>query len=259
MKALQTPTVLFVLAHVLECVRGWCIGIGQNPTFNGRPRVEQMDDLTSVKISWDGIVDYIECADNFLISYWVKGSPHDYELTKFLPTSASSTVIPDIKINVPYVYQVIAREQKGILGIDYNRSPHVPFTITRSNIHRPSSTPDKVDADDHLLIRSDDVVSPSQSGEQPDPDDGIEEPTLGEIGKRIKEEDLRAIWEKETRDKNVYTVVGSVIGCLIFIIIAAGLTYQVIKRQRQKKTLAQDDGEGNATYDRMDENCACNS
>lgn len=77
MKALQTPTVLFVLAHVLECVRGWCIGIGQNPTFTGRPRVEQMEDLASVKISWDGIVDYIECADNFLISYWVKGkSPH---------------------------------------------------------------------------------------------------------------------------------------------------------------------------------------
>lgn len=253
--------MVLALTHVVGCAWGWCIGIGQNPTFTGPPRVEQMEDLSSVKVSWDGIVDYLQCADNFLVSYWIKGAPHDYELTKFLPTSASSTVIPGIKINVPYVYQVIAREQKGILGIDYNRSPHVPFTITRSNIHRPTARPDDV------VSRSDDVVSttassgaeaaePSQEGGSPG-SDGIEEPTLGEIAERIKEE--KAIWEQENKHKNVYTVVGSVIGCLIFIILAAGLIYQVIKRQRLKRTLAEEDGEGNATYDRMDENCECNS
>ena len=56
------------------------------------------------------------------------------------------------------LFQVIARENKGILGIDYNRSPHVPFTITRRNIHRPTATPDKEEAKD-VISRSDDVVS----------------------------------------------------------------------------------------------------
>ena len=73
MKSLRIPTVILVLTHVLQCVRGWCYGIGKNPTFTGPPRVEQMDDLSSVKVSWDGLVDYLECADNFLISYWIKG------------------------------------------------------------------------------------------------------------------------------------------------------------------------------------------
>lgn len=260
MKSLRIPTVILVLTHVLECVRGWCYGIGKNPTFTGPPRVEQMDDLSSVKVSWDGLVDYLECADNFLISYWIKGSPHNYVLTKFLPPTASSTVIPGIKLNVPYVYQVIARENKGILGIDYNRSPHVPFTITRRNIHRPTATPDKEEAKE-VISRSDDVVSSTTPASGEDAasvsDDGIEEPTISEIAERIKVE--RAEWERETRDKNVYTIVGSVIGCLVFIILAAGLAYQVIKRRRLKRTLAAEDGEGNATYDRMDENCQCNS
>ena len=41
-----------------------------------------------------------------LMFVYFSGSPHDYVLTKFLPPTASSTVIPEIKLNVPYVYQV---------------------------------------------------------------------------------------------------------------------------------------------------------
>ena len=41
-----------------------------------------------------------------LMFVYFSGAPHDYVLTKFLPPTASSTVIPGIKLNVPYVYQV---------------------------------------------------------------------------------------------------------------------------------------------------------
>ena len=97
------------------------------------------------------------------------------------------------------LFQVIARENKGILGIDYNRSPHVPFTITRRNIHRPTATPDKEEAKE-VISRSDDVVSSTTPASGEDAasvsDDGIQEPTMGEIAERIKEE--RAEWERET-------------------------------------------------------------
>ena len=73
MTFLQVVASLLVLTQVLDCVKGWCYGIGQNPTFTGLPRVEQMDDLSSVKVSWDGLVDYSECADNYVINYWIKG------------------------------------------------------------------------------------------------------------------------------------------------------------------------------------------
>ena len=126
---------------------------------------------------------------------------------------------------------MIARENKGILGIDYNRSPHVPFTISRSNIHLPA-TPD-------------------------DQDEKINEPLMRDISKRIEEE--KAAWENETRNKNILIIVGSVIGCLAVIVLATGLTYLIIRRRNLKRTLAAEDGEGKAIYDRMNERCQCDN
>ena len=53
-------------------VQGWCVGIGYNPTFTAAPKVSQ-EGLTSVRISWDGLVDHKQCADNYLVSYWLRG------------------------------------------------------------------------------------------------------------------------------------------------------------------------------------------
>ena len=126
---------------------------------------------------------------------------------------------------------MIAREDKGFLGIDYNRSPHVPFTISRSNIHLPA-TPD-------------------------DQDEKINEPLMRDISKRIEEE--KAAWENETRNKNILIIVGSVIGCLVVIVLVTGLTYLIIRRCNLKRTLAAEDGEGKAIYDRMNERCQCDN
>ena len=127
--------------------------------------------------------------------------------------------------------KVIARENKGVLGIDYNRSPHVPFTISRSNIHLPAIPDNR--------------------------DDRINEPLMRDISKRIEEE--KTAWENETRNKNILIIVGSVIGCLVVIVLATGLTYLIIRRRYLKRTLAADDGEGKAIYERMNERCQCNN
>ena len=82
-----------------------------------------------------------------------------------------------------YFFQVIAREDKGLLGVDYNRSPHVHFTLKRryQKQQQPpspvkeveveevdSNKVEKDDGGDGVITRSDEGVT-SQSG-QDDPD-----------------------------------------------------------------------------------------
>ena len=40
----------------------YCWQIGWNPTFKGPPTISQLN-MTSILISWKGMVDMIECAD----------------------------------------------------------------------------------------------------------------------------------------------------------------------------------------------------
>jgi len=42
--------------------------------FTGPPLVEQVN-LTHVRVSWEGLVKYRKCADQFLVKYWQKSSP----------------------------------------------------------------------------------------------------------------------------------------------------------------------------------------
>ena len=45
---------------------------------------------------------------------------------------------------------MIAREDKGLLGVDYNRSPHVPFTLKRryQKQQKPPSPVKKVEVEE---------------------------------------------------------------------------------------------------------------
>ena len=57
-----------VCVSVLLCLglftkaSSYCWQIGWNPTFKGPPTISQLN-LTSILISWKGMVDMIECAD----------------------------------------------------------------------------------------------------------------------------------------------------------------------------------------------------
>lgn len=63
----------------------------------------------------------------FLVKFWMRRFPGDYKQTAFLPTTAFHADIA-VTPGVVYVFQVIAREDKGVvLGVDYNRSPKAMF------------------------------------------------------------------------------------------------------------------------------------
>ena len=72
------------------------------------------------------MVEDIDCADQFVVKYWMNRDPHGYKQTEQLTTD---TFEVEIKVTpkVLYEFQVIAREDKGLRGVDYNRSKMVQF------------------------------------------------------------------------------------------------------------------------------------
>lgn len=125
---------LFYVVTWVTLVHGDCWYPGHNPGFTGPPIVEQVS-TTSVQVSWEGLVERIECADEFLVKSWDKKNTKDYKLSELLPTSQFSFIVTDLEPNKEYVFQVIARENKGRrLGVDYNKSETTLFRITKVQV-----------------------------------------------------------------------------------------------------------------------------
>ena len=123
---LQCALLTLILASVIQ-VKAYCWQPGKNPYFTGPPKVEEVDTKT-VRVSWSDLVENRHCTDQFLVKYWRKYNPdpRSYELTDWVHPDHNSIdveVIPGWE----YQFQAIAREEKGILGVDYNRSPIVDF------------------------------------------------------------------------------------------------------------------------------------
>eukprot|EP00096_Caligus_rogercresseyi_P004716 TRINITY_DN1913_c0_g1_i2.p1 TRINITY_DN1913_c0_g1~~TRINITY_DN1913_c0_g1_i2.p1 ORF type:complete len:249 (+),score=59.00 TRINITY_DN1913_c0_g1_i2:146-892(+) len=128
---MKTLFVLLSLVLLLpgSCV-GFCIGAGRNPVFTGPPIVEQVT-ISLVRVSWGhNILHDRECTDQFFVKYWPKNDPYNYEMTDVV---AQEINYLDVKVRprVLYIFEVIAREEKGYIGVDYNRAPHVEFQTTR--------------------------------------------------------------------------------------------------------------------------------
>lgn len=134
---LSTYQVALVLTFLLTFtpvppVTAYCWEAGRNPTFSDAPIVEQVD-IRNVRVSWQGRIDMRECADQFLVKYWQKNNPQDYQLTALMPNTLSSVII-EIVPKVEYTFQAIAREDKGqVLGIEYNKSPKAYFKTSAYN------------------------------------------------------------------------------------------------------------------------------
>jgi len=110
----------------------YCWQAGWNPGFKGPPTVHQVK-IDKVRVSWKDIVKNRECADQFLVKYWPRNQPMQYQTTDLVMTSDDSidiTVTPKIT----YQFQAVAREDKGVIGgIDWNKSPTVEFKTSTSN------------------------------------------------------------------------------------------------------------------------------
>ena len=126
----------FTILHIFlmnECVKlcyGYCWQGGRNPSFQSAPKVTQMS-ITKVQVSWKGIVSSQECADQFVVKYWKKGSEQKWKMSEKVSTEIDGVILKGIVPRVEYSFQAVAVEDKGILGIDYNRSPVVKFATSR--------------------------------------------------------------------------------------------------------------------------------
>ncbi|XP_059088998.1 uncharacterized protein LOC131885082 [Tigriopus californicus] len=137
MKSFHVLLILFVWFETILC---YCWQPGKNPSFQEKPRVEQIA-YDQVRVSWYGLVDRIECVDQFLVKHWMASDPQTATLTEFLPNWQFETTI-DVIPRVVYEFQAVAREDKGTyLGVDYNRSPVSRFQTSRHKINVEPTVP----------------------------------------------------------------------------------------------------------------------
>ena len=123
-----------------SAAHGYCWQAGFNPGFSDAPTIQQVK-IDTVRISWTDIVEHRACVDQFLVKYWQKSAPHEYissELVSPVVNYIDIKVVP----KVPYQFQAVAREDKGLIrGINWNKSPIIEF---RTSIHNQEVAMDDV-------------------------------------------------------------------------------------------------------------------
>jgi len=127
-------------------VHSYCEGIGNNPGWRDAPKVEQLS-LTAVRLSWEGLLTRAECADQLIVKSWNSRNPNDYKMSDLLDLSTTSHIVTDIVPNQEHVFQMVAREDKGILGKDWHKGPKAYFMTSKHEEKvveaRASSTTEK--------------------------------------------------------------------------------------------------------------------
>jgi len=163
-----SAALLFLVISFVPLANGYCWQPGKNPGFNGIPKVEQVD-IRTVKVSWNGITTQTECADQFLVKYWESTSPLEYALTDPVNNDEFSTIIK-VTPKVKYVFEVIAREDKGaIAGVDYNRAENVEFKTSMKNV--------EVTIEDDLPIIPTKITNPVQDSSSVSVSENTEQPS----------------------------------------------------------------------------------
>ena len=121
----------------------------------------QQVDLRTVRVTWEGIVEYEKCVDNYLVKYWQKSDPQGYKMTELIDKQHYTSDI-EIIPKVNYVFQVIAREDKGgLLGIDYNKSDQKEFKTSAYNSNVKPTTPKPAVVPKATVADNDNIVGPA--------------------------------------------------------------------------------------------------
>ncbi len=71
--------------------------------------------LERVRVSWSEVLTNRECADQFLVKFWPKSSPNAYATSDLVPNEADGVDIA-VTPKIVYVFQAVAREDKGLIG-----------------------------------------------------------------------------------------------------------------------------------------------
>ena len=111
-------------------VRSRCSWTSKNPYWTGGPRVDQVT-LTSVNVSWAGLLENAYCADRLTVKYWWINKPNDWKTTEKLSPSATSYKIDKLHKYQEYVFVAVAIEDKtAFRSVDWNRSPATHFSTS---------------------------------------------------------------------------------------------------------------------------------
>ena len=62
--------------------------------------------LTSVRVSWPGLLKNVECADSMIIKHFKGDDTNDYDMSEILSVSTNSFIVRDLVPNQPYSFQV---------------------------------------------------------------------------------------------------------------------------------------------------------
>lgn len=211
-------------AVVSYCTIGnpyWVVG--------GKPTVEQVT-LTSVRISWPGLLGNIQCADNMIIKYFKADNTNDYQMSEIFSVNTNSFIVRDLVPNQPYTFQVIAREDKGVWGVDYNKSEKTKFTTRRSN--------KQVEKDDPLVIPKNDIKE-DKNTEEIEPKEIIK-PVYGDekpISTKTQILNDPSHPESLILGLKLEVFMGIIIGSLIIIIVAIGILYNCLRNKKSEKDI----------------------
>ncbi len=120
-----------VLLLARQC-HSYCWQAGKNPGFSAPPKVFQLS-MDRVLVSWEGLVTKENCADNYVVKYWQRAVPSDYRVTDIVDKGKYEVEIIVVP-KVPYQFQAVAREEKGMIGgVDWNKSPTATFQTSSIN------------------------------------------------------------------------------------------------------------------------------
>jgi len=194
-----TPLLVTLGLQVLPVCEAYCSIVGPDPGFSSAPRLEQVS-LTSVRVSWHNIVTKIECADQFIVKSWNARNPNDYIMSNLLPLSQFTYVVTDLVPNQDYVFQVVAREDKGILGKDWNKSPQAMY---RTGRHNPTVPPNSDNTYSDPARQGPIPTGSNQSGPSP---------------------------------QSLFTMGGITVGVLLALLIVVGVLWNIIQKSRRKTT-----------------------
>jgi len=221
---LQLISILSVLPSSLS----YCFWAGQNPSWKGPPKVEQLT-LTSVRVSWAGLLESQECADSIIVKHYKGDFTSDFFMSDPLDVGTNSYIVRDIVPLQPYTYQVIAREEKGFRGVDYNRSEKKKFTTKKAN--------NEVNKDDPLptVKNNDDSETVEHYAEE---ESGELKPVYNQDVKIDRGPKLNP----EANDNAILGMrlevfMGIVIGSLIVGIVAVGIIYNCVRKKPSDKDI----------------------
>lgn len=181
------------------------------------------------------------CADEFVIKYWEAGSVKNYKMSKMVKNNVDAIILTGIKPEVMYTYQAIAREDKGIFGVDYNRTPLTTFRASRKftpridnneeDIREAVSTGELTEDD----IDNDVVLTPVDK-------DALQNSiyhgsTSGSNNAVLTAEKGRLVpFIPESRNKkNIWMFGLGIVGGVLIILLVVGITYNCIRRIIKRK------------------------